>query len=58
MFEPARYPTLVAVEAQGAFEATGDPADYNRSRAVDDFAFGLARVLDGIEALVRRRAGD
>lgn len=59
VFDPARYPTLVAIQSEGAFDPPGDPADYNRSRAVDDFAFGLARVLDGLESLVHRRgSGD
>jgi hypothetical protein len=41
-----RFPTLAALVARGAL---GEPGDGG-----DDFAFGLERVLDGIEALVRR----
>ncbi|RJL27171.1 TetR/AcrR family transcriptional regulator [Bailinhaonella thermotolerans] len=40
-----RYPTLTWLWESGAYD---DPAD--------PFEFGLARVLDGIEVLIRRRA--
>jgi AcrR family transcriptional regulator len=55
VFDPARYPTLVAIEAEGAFAAERGAPDYTLSRAVADFEFGLARLLDGIATLVRAR---
>jgi hypothetical protein len=32
-------------------------AAYTVQRAIDEFSFGLERVLDGIDALVRRSGG-
>lgn len=55
-FDPARYPTLVAIERSGAFDQVEGGAEYNLQRALDDFEFGLQRVLDGIEAFVQRRS--
>ena len=43
-----RHPHVSAMVASGIFEEPGDP-DY-------EFAFGLERILDGIEALVASRA--
>lgn len=50
VFDPERYPTAarVGAAAGAAYEAAYDP-----ERA---FEFGLARVLDGIEAFVRTRS--
>ena len=42
-----RFPALHAALASGVFDQDDDPDD--------EFTFGLERVLDGIEALVRRR---
>jgi AcrR family transcriptional regulator len=44
-FDPARYPTLTQIWESGGYE-----------NPEDEFEFGLQRVLDGIEALVARRA--
>lgn len=46
--DPARFPALTAVLEAGVFDRA-DPPD-------EEFAFGLARVLDGIEALIRTRS--
>ncbi len=46
--DPARFPAFNAVIDAGVLDAAGGPDD--------EFAFGLERVLDGIEALVRTRA--
>jgi AcrR family transcriptional regulator len=47
---PARFPALHAVIAEGVFDAPDDPDEH--------FHFGLERVLDGIDALIRApRAG-
>ena len=45
--EAERFPALHAALASGVFDQDDDPDD--------EFTFGLERVLDGIEALVRRR---
>jgi hypothetical protein len=42
-----RFPALHAALQSEAFACDDDPED--------EFVFGLARVLDGVEALVRRR---
>jgi len=48
LLDPARFPALTAVIAEGAFAGPDDPdAEFN---------FGLARILDGVEALVVERA--
>ena len=44
-----RFPALHALLAAGVFDRA-DPPD-------DEFAFGLERILDGVEALVRRQTG-
>jgi AcrR family transcriptional regulator len=51
VFDPDRYPTAsrVGLAAGEAYQAAYDP-EYA-------FEFGLRRVLDGIEALIRLRAG-
>jgi AcrR family transcriptional regulator len=43
---PARYPALAAIVSEGAFD---------QPSAIDDFDFGLLRLLDGIEAHTPRR---
>jgi AcrR family transcriptional regulator len=45
---PERFPALHAALASGVFDQDDEPDD--------EFVFGLERVLDGIEALVRARA--
>jgi hypothetical protein len=46
---PDRFPAIHAVLAARAFDPPGTTAD--------DVRFGLDRILDGIEVLVRTRAG-
>jgi AcrR family transcriptional regulator len=48
--DPERFPALHQVIASGAFED-----DEQSPGMEDEFTFGLERVLDGVEALVRRR---
>ncbi len=54
--ESARFPTLTWVAEQGGFTEDDCVESYTLQRALDDFEFGLQRVLDGVEALVRARA--
>ncbi|WP_437490255.1 TetR/AcrR family transcriptional regulator [Sorangium sp. So ce1014] len=49
LFDPGRLPTMAKLMRSGAFDA--------HPFAEDVFLFGLQRVLDGIEALVRSRSG-
>jgi AcrR family transcriptional regulator len=56
-FDASRYPTLAALDREGAFDPREGGLDYNVQNAVDSFEFGLPRVLDGVEAFVRRRQG-
>jgi AcrR family transcriptional regulator len=49
-----RYPTLARLESEGAFAVPPDTENYNLRFIVDDFEFGLQRLLDGIDAHVRR----
>lgn len=42
-----RYPTLSRIYAEGGYDAPLDP-----------FEFGLGRVLDGVESLIRDESGD
>jgi AcrR family transcriptional regulator len=46
--DPQRFPALTAVIKSGVMDKADDPDD--------EFIFGLERILDGIDALVRARA--
>ena len=55
-FDAGRYPTVVRLEAAGAFEPPPDAEEHYFVRlAREGFEFGLARVLDGIEAFVHQQ---
>jgi AcrR family transcriptional regulator len=54
-FDTSRYPTLVGLDQEGAFQQPEGGLDYNLQNAVDSFEFGLERVLDGVEAFIERR---
>jgi len=45
--DPERHPALHATISAGAFDEPDEPDD--------EFVFGLERILDGIDALVRAR---
>ncbi|KYF53361.1 TetR family transcriptional regulator [Sorangium cellulosum] len=49
LFDPARHPTMARMMSSGAFD--------EHPFTEEVFLFGLQRVLDGIEALVRSRSG-
>jgi AcrR family transcriptional regulator len=55
-FDPSRYPTVTRVAQEGAFEQPAGDAPYTVAQAQESFEFGLARVLDGIEAFVKARS--
>ena len=48
-----RFPTLARLDREGGFAVPPDTENYNLRFIVDDFEFGLQRLLDGIEAHVR-----
>ncbi|GAA1024967.1 MULTISPECIES: TetR/AcrR family transcriptional regulator [Amycolatopsis] len=49
VLDPARFPAVAAALEAGAIDAEDGPDD--------EFVFGLDRILDGIEELIRTRAG-
>jgi AcrR family transcriptional regulator len=51
LIDPIRFPALSAVIASGIFDQREE------SDADADFTFGLERILDGVDALVRQRQG-
>ena len=51
----ADFPTVIRVSTDGGFDVAPDAEDYNRAFAVDDFEFGLERVLDGIGEFIAGR---
>ena len=57
-YDPARYPIATRISQEGAFEPQGDSLDYNHQRALNDFAFGLQRVLDGLASFIERRTAE
>ena len=46
---PERFPTLTRLGADGGFDVPPDTENYNVRFILDDFEFGLQRLLDGIE---------
>jgi hypothetical protein len=44
-----RIPTLARLADEGGFDVPADTINYNVRFVVDDFEFGLQRLLDGIE---------
>ncbi len=53
---PERFPTLSRLAAEGGFDVPPDTENYNVRFILDDFEFGLQRLLDGVEAYVDRPA--
>jgi len=47
-----QYPTLGRLDAEGGFAVPDDTPNYNLKFILDDFEFGLQRLLDGIVAYV------
>lgn len=50
-----RYPTLGRLDAEGGFAVPDDAPNYNLTFILEDFEFGLQRLLDGIQAYVGER---
>ena len=50
-----RFPVLDRLAADGGFDVPPDTENYNVRFIVDDFEFGLQRMLDGIERYVTDR---
>ncbi len=55
IWDPTRFPTLTSPEMAHAWDQPNVEHDYFLAEALASFEFGLARVLDGIEAYVERR---
>ena len=47
-----RFPRLVTLAQDGAFEVSGTALPYMLQRALDRFAFGLELVLDSVAARI------
>jgi AcrR family transcriptional regulator len=54
VLDPERFPELSKLMASGALAPTPSAEDYDPDA---EFRFGLDRILDGVEALIRRRGG-
>lgn len=54
-FDPSLYPTVASIDIEGAFDPTSDSHEYHVQLSIDAFEFGIARVLDGIEAFIDKR---
>ena len=55
VWDPSRFPTLTSPEMAHAWDQPDVEHDYFLAEALASFEFGLARVLDGIEAYIERR---
>jgi AcrR family transcriptional regulator len=54
VLDPERFPTTIRLGAEGGFSVPDDAPNYNERFVLDDFEFGLQRLLDGFEAHVER----
>ena len=54
-FDAEHYPTIASVDLDGGFHPSGDANSYTLQLAMEDFEFGLERILDGIEVFIQRR---
>ncbi len=55
IWDPVRFPTLSGPEMSRAWDQANDERGYFLAEALASFEFGLARVLDGVEAFIERR---
>lgn len=58
IWDADRWPVSTRISSEDGFVPDGPTTSYLENEALIDFEFGLQRVLDGIEALVRSRAAD
>lgn len=58
VWDAERWPVATRISAEDGFAPDGPTTSYLENEALIDFEFGLQRVLDGIEALVRTRSED
>jgi AcrR family transcriptional regulator len=56
-FDPSLYPTVASIDTDGGFDPVDHGSEYHVQLALESFEFGLQRVLDGIEAFIKLRAG-
>ncbi len=54
ILDPEKYPSVLAAVEGGAFDPDGSDADDEAVWHEQDFRFGLERLLDGIDVLIRR----
>jgi AcrR family transcriptional regulator len=57
LYDWSRFPTLVEVSAAAGFDEPPGTESYLAQFLVDDFEFGLQRMLDGIASFVAGRPG-
>jgi AcrR family transcriptional regulator len=55
VFDAERYPTIASVGLEGGFVPASGENSYTLQLAIEDFEFGLGRILDGIENYIARR---
>ena len=53
-----RFPTLARLAEEGGFDVGPDTENYNVRFILDDFEFGLQRLLDGVEAHIERTVSE
>lgn len=51
-WNPERFPTATRVAAAGGFDVPDDATSYSLQFLLDDFEFGLQRLLDGIDTYI------
>jgi AcrR family transcriptional regulator len=56
LLDPARFPALHAIAVSGEIDPAAPPGEI-ATELHGEFHFGLARMLDGLDVLVRSRAG-
>jgi AcrR family transcriptional regulator len=56
IWDPERFPTLSSPEMAHAWDQQDDGKGYFLTEALSSFEFGLARVLDGIDAFIASRS--
>jgi AcrR family transcriptional regulator len=55
VFDAERYPTIASVGLDGGFSPESGDNSYTHQLAIEDFEFGLGRILDGVENYIAGR---